>query len=63
MDATKLVAIAAAIHSEPSMAQVDEMLKELSLLPAYEQPQNLVDQLLDIRSLLLERAKATVPEQ
>ncbi|WP_041939365.1 MULTISPECIES: hypothetical protein [Frankia] len=48
----EIVAIAASVDDIPSMAQTDAMLEELRRLPRNAETAKLIDDLLELRSLL-----------
>ncbi len=49
---SEIVTIAAAIDDIPTMAQTDAMLEELRRLPRNAETAKLIDDLLELRSLL-----------
>lgn len=55
-DAPGLVALAASIDDYPTLEQVDAMLAELASLPRSPEVTQTQDELLEIRSLLMQAA-------
>ncbi|SNQ47871.1 conserved hypothetical protein [Frankia canadensis] len=49
---TDIVALASSVDDIPSMSETDAMLKELRRLPRTVATASLIDELLDLRSLL-----------
>ncbi|WP_188190085.1 hypothetical protein [Nonomuraea sp. SYSU D8015] len=49
---SRLVTMAASVDGRPTLAQVDEMLAELRLMPRDQAVTDLIDDLLDYRSML-----------